>query len=70
LNGNAFEEDAVLDPDPEDTKTQFGWFVAVDGDTIVIGASDSEAAIVFVKNGGGQWELQQRLTPSDTGSSF
>jgi hypothetical protein len=68
LNVDAFEEDAVLDP--EETTTFFGYAVAVDDNTIVVGAFGSNAAFVFVKNGGGEWSLQQKLTPSVAGGQF
>jgi hypothetical protein len=71
LNVDAFEEDAVLDPEETTTfSTLFGLDVAVDGDTIVVGAFGSEAAFVFVKEAGGEWTLQQRLNPSDAGGAF
>jgi hypothetical protein len=71
-NGIAFEEDTVLVPDLQAASdTSFdGWAVAVDDETIVIAASGSNAAFVYVKDAGGVWSLQQELTPSDAGGSF
>ncbi len=63
--------DAVLlagDRAPDD---YFGGTVAVDGDTIVVGANGDDdngdksgSAYIFVRSGGG-WEQQAKLTPSD-----
>lgn len=52
----------------------FGWSVAVDGDTAVVGAPMSTgggSAYVFVRSGG-MWTQQQKLTASDraTGDQF
>jgi hypothetical protein len=66
LNGNAFDEVQVL---PVEEAKEFGSYVAVDGDTIVIGAQGSNAAFVFAKNGR-EWELQQTLRPSDASRYF
>jgi hypothetical protein len=55
-----FEEQHVLLPG--EATTYFGGFVAVDDDTIVVGAPDSNAAYVFVKDATGKWPLQQKLT--------
>jgi len=53
----------------------FGYSVAVDGDTAVIGAygdddlgTDSGAAYVFTRDAAGVWSLQQKLTASDGAS--
>lgn len=50
----------------------FGYSVAVDGDTALIGAygdddlgSESGAAYVYIRDGAGAWSLQQKLTASD-----
>jgi hypothetical protein len=53
-------------------KTQFCFpeklRVVSDGDTIVVGTYRKDAAFVFVVNiGGGEWTLQQKLTPGDAG---
>lgn len=52
----------------------FGWSVAVDGSTAIIGAhsddddgANSGAAYIFTSNGGG-WSLQGKLTASDAAS--
>jgi hypothetical protein len=51
---------------------QFGWSVAVDGDTAVIGAvgdddkgEDSGSAYVFVRAADGTWNQQTKLTADD-----
>jgi len=57
--------------------TDFGWSVAISGDTMVAGspfeAGDSSsilgAAYVFVKSGT-NWSLQQRLTPTSNDTGF
>jgi hypothetical protein len=64
LNGNTFKEDVVLFPG--ETTSRFGWDVAVDGNTIVVAAFNSNAALVFVKDAG-EWTLQQKLTSSVAG---
>jgi hypothetical protein len=46
--------------DPEDATINFGYDVDIDGDTIVVGASDSSAAFVFVKGEGG-WKIQANM---------
>ena len=50
---------------------QFGWSVALDGDTAVVGTpgidygSDSGAAYVFVREGAGHWSQQAKLLSAD-----
>lgn len=50
----------------------FGWSVAVDGDTVLIGANDDDdqgsssgSAYVFVRGADGTWQQKQKLTGSD-----
>lgn len=58
-------------PDPQGD-SGFGWAVAVDGDTAVIGAgfndvsgqADAGSAYVYVRSGG-VWRMQQKLAASD-----
>jgi hypothetical protein len=42
----------------------------MDADAIVVGTYTSNDAFVFVKNGGGEWTLQQKLTVSDGGGAL
>ena len=69
-NGDWVEKAKLTAPDaaPED---QFGWSVAVSGDTVVVGASfdddrgvDSGSAYVF-RNNGGHWLQEVKLTALD-----
>ncbi len=49
---------------------EFGWSVAMDGDTVVVGARGDEAntgaAYVFTKDSEGRWSEAAKLTASDT----
>jgi choice-of-anchor B domain-containing protein len=47
----------------------FGSSIAVDGSTLVVGASSSGAAYVFTRDGG-SWAQAARLTPSDSLEGF
>jgi hypothetical protein len=67
LNVDAFEEAAVLLS--KETTSFYGWAVDIDGETIVVGADGSDAAFVFVKNGG-EWPLQQKLNISVADGTF
>lgn len=62
-------ETAKLLPTDSETADQFGFSVAVDGDTAVIGAFGEEdyrgAAYVFLRDGGGRWTQQAKLVASD-----
>lgn len=69
-------EQAVLYPLDPHMNAQFGNALALDGDTLLVGAendnfnhSDSGAAYVFVRNGT-TWTQQQRIDPSDQGDHF
>jgi MYXO-CTERM domain-containing protein len=66
-----WEQQAVLTADDTLVGDQFGFAVAVVGDTIVVGAPENEengfssgAAYVFTRSGG-SWALQAKLMPSD-----
>lgn len=64
---------AAADPGPQEN---FGWSVAIDGDTIVTGATQDDhssqlnpgAAYVFVR-GGTVWTQQKKLIASDPGTN-
>ena len=43
----------------------FGWSVAIDADTAVIGARNENAAYVFIRDASGTWSQRQKLTFSD-----
>jgi hypothetical protein len=51
----------------------YGWAVALDGDTVLIGADGKQtsrgAGYVYVPNGAGGWVQQQKLTASDASNS-
>ncbi|MCA9184417.1 MAG: Ig-like domain-containing protein [Pirellulaceae bacterium] len=72
---NQWQEIAKLTPTDGAAGSQFGQSVAIDGDTVVVGAwiadangNNSGAAYVFQKDQGGadNWGQVQRLTGSDT----
>lgn len=46
----------------------FGNSVAIDGDTVIIGAYGNETAYIFSRNGDNYWVEQAKLTPSDAGA--
>lgn len=67
-----------LNADSPTLDDQFGYSVAVSGDTVVVGATEDDeaatnagAAYVFQRNQGGrdEWGLVQKLTASDGGAS-
>ena len=51
-----------------DDNDQFGYSVAVDGDTVVVGAPNNDAAYVFILDSGG-WSEAAKLAASDTEGS-
>lgn len=61
----------LLDPSPSSSAVRFGTAVAVDGDTLVVGAVSDEAAMVYVKTECG-WSFQAELEANDKtlGASF
>ncbi|HVY32023.1 MAG TPA: hypothetical protein VHB79_36055 [Polyangiaceae bacterium] len=61
----------LLDPEPSSSAVRFGTAVALDGDTLVVGALSDEAASVFVKTECG-WSFQAQLQAQDKtlGASF
>lgn len=77
--GTVWTEQAELTPSESSAEAAFGWTVAVNGDTAVIGAPgetvdgvvDKGSAYVFARTGG-TWTEQARLTGTDpaTGDSF
>lgn len=73
-NGSAFEAPQDLWPSDGGPGDQFGRDIAIDGDTIVVGAPfhdgpgiDAGAAYVYVKNGTA-WEYAETLTSPDAGA--
>lgn len=54
----------LLDPDPSSSAVRFGTAVAVDGDTLVVGALSDEKAVVYVKTECG-WTFQAELEAND-----
>jgi hypothetical protein len=75
-SGNVWSEQQRLNASDGAWEDQFGISVAVDGDTVVIGAdldddngSDSGSAYVFTRSGG-VWTEQQKLTASDGATDY
>ncbi|MGR0481493.1 MAG: FG-GAP repeat protein [Candidatus Electronema sp. V4] len=64
-----WSQQAKLNADDGPADDQFGWSVAVSGDTAVIGAGlagdDSGSAYVFVRAADGTWNQQAKLTAAD-----
>ncbi len=58
-----------LVPDPAPAEALFGQILAIDGETLLVGATQSASAYIFVRNGG-NWTQQQRLLPSDSSDDF
>jgi len=74
--GGTWTEQAVLRASDAQTADQFGWSVSISGDTAVVGAphesggagdpvTNSGAAYVFSRDGGGTWTEQAVLRASD-----
>ncbi|MDO6583880.1 thrombospondin type 3 repeat-containing protein, partial [Photobacterium sp. 2_MG-2023] len=57
-------ESASLFASDASANARFGWDVAIDGDTMVVGQQTGNRAYVFERNGSG-WSEQAILTPSD-----
>ncbi|MEZ5978866.1 MAG: integrin [Planctomycetota bacterium] len=77
-SGSTWTEQAYVKQSTNAPSDRFGFWVDVDGDTLVVGAlgtdaptSDEGVAEVFVRSGS-NWSLQQRLVPaeSDPGDAF
>jgi hypothetical protein len=74
-NGSSWVQDIRLEADDRYSSDYFGCSVAIDGDSIIVGAyadddmgSDSGSAYIFVKDGD-TWSQQAKLTASDGASS-
>jgi hypothetical protein len=75
-SGGVWTEQAKLAPMDAATLDQFGFSVAISGDTAVVGAylddnaggSDAGSAYVFVRSGT-VWTQQAKLTPTDPGGN-
>ena len=70
-NGSSWSEQSILTANDAAEDDEFGNSVAVDGDTVIIGAreddddgEDSGSAYVFIRNGS-SWIQQAKLTASD-----
>ena len=62
----------VLDPDGNSSSDNFGASVAIQGDTLVVGASHdtpSGSAHIFTRDAGGIWSEHAKLLQSDGGSN-
>ena len=46
---------------------EFGYAVAVEGDTALISARNDESAYVFIREGNGSWTQQAKLTAAGSG---
>ena len=71
-----FTQDQKLTASDGAVDDYFGTYVAIDGDTAIIGAprddntgAESGAAYIFVRDGGGNWTPQQKITPTDPGAT-
>ena len=62
--GGSWTQTAVLLPSPAAPGISFGFRLALEGDTLAVGAAD-EAVYVF-EHQGGSWVQTQRLTASDS----
>lgn len=73
LDIDEFAETAILTPDSAGAAVGFGFSVAVDNQTIVVGTPGQSAAYVFVKSeDGSSWDQQQKIesaSPVGFGSS-
>ncbi len=72
--GGSWTEETMLFADDGDRFDQFGKSVSLSGDTALVGAwqdddpaNNTGSAYVFVRDGGGNWTQQQKLSGSDTG---
>ncbi|MBL8217439.1 MAG: FG-GAP repeat protein, partial [Bryobacterales bacterium] len=66
-----FQESPITASDPS-SGAQFGYSMAADGDTLVVGApfADGLRGVVYVYvKSGASWQLQQRLVPVPSGNS-
>ncbi len=67
-------ENAILTADTREANDEFGYAVAIDGDTAVVGMpgedspDDSGAAFVFTRDSSGTWNQVARLRASDPGT--
>jgi hypothetical protein len=64
-SGTTWSQQARLAPSDLAAEDAFGFSVAVDGDTSLIGAPNGGFAYIFTRSGG-IWTEQAKLTPSDT----
>ena len=64
-SGSFWTQQQKLTPSDAAASTEFGWSVAISGDTAVVGTGDTDAAYVFVRSGG-VWTQQAKLVGSDT----
>lgn len=73
-SGSNWTQEAKLTAEDGDENDEFGWDVALDGDTAIIGAKrdedpngfDAGSAYVFERSNGG-WSQETKLTPDDGG---
>lgn len=63
-SGTDWSQQAILAPSDLAAGDAFGFSVAVDGDTSLIGAPNAGFAYIFTRSGG-IWTEQAKLTPSD-----
>jgi hypothetical protein len=65
-SGTTWSQQQKLTPSDANPGASFGWSVAVDVDTAVVGAFDAGAAYVFTRSGT-TWTQQQKLPEADGG---
>ena len=66
-SGTTWTQQQKLTASDPGTSGNFGFSVAIDGDTVVVGANGLGSAYVFTRSGT-TWTQQQKLTASDTTS--
>ncbi len=74
--GSPFELSATLRPDDPQTADRFGYGLAQSGDRIFVGASSrdegpnvDQGVVYVLRNDGGTWIQEARLTPADAAAS-
>ncbi len=66
--GTTWTQQARLVASDRAVGDEFGWSVAIDGDTVIVGARAKKAAYAFVRSGG-VWTQQGKLTPPPADTS-
>jgi len=64
-SGSLWTQQQKLTASDASASAEFGWSVAISGETAVVGTGDTDAAYVFVRSGG-FWSQEAKLVGSDT----